>query len=107
LRQTRCLRRPLTGAAATPAPNERQRAHAAGDEGIEGSYGEYEGIGWSTWRRLLDYKWGPLVEERGRLGTYRVRITAAGRVLYERECARYLELYPRVGVIQPRAALGH
>jgi len=57
--------------------------------------------------RRGDNKLGPLVEERGRLGTYRVHITAAGRALYERECAQYLELYPRLGVIQPRAALGH
>jgi hypothetical protein len=36
-----------------------------GDEGLEGEYGAYGRIGERTWQRLLEYKWGSLVEERG------------------------------------------
>jgi len=40
------------------------KAYAAGDEGLEGEYGVYGRIGERTWQRLLEYKWGALVEER-------------------------------------------
>ena len=76
------------------------RAYAAGDEGLEGSYGDYANIGWNTWLRLRDYKRGALIEERasgswsnpatGSSGSrYRIHITGAGWALYEREWARY------------------
>jgi hypothetical protein len=76
-------------------------AYAASDEGLEGEYGDYAHIGWSTWLRLRDYKWGTLVEERGGLGVYRLFITTAGRQLYETDWARYRELYPGVSVPEP------
>jgi hypothetical protein len=68
---------------------------------------DYGRIGWNTWLRLRDYKWGALVEERQSgwysnptTGTsrpvHRLHITAAGRALYEREWTRYRELYPDV-----------
>ena len=41
------------------------KAYAAGDEGLEGEYGAYARIGERTWQRLLEYKRGALVEERG------------------------------------------
>jgi hypothetical protein len=41
------------------------KAYAAGDEGLEGEYGDYAHIGWNTWLRLRDYKAGALVEEHG------------------------------------------
>jgi hypothetical protein len=87
------------------------KAYAAGDEGLDGSYGDYANIGWNTWLRLRDYKLGPLavggrgalieeVDARGHpglgIGPYRLRITANGRALYESEWARYRELYPEV-----------
>ena len=83
------------------------KAYAAGDEGLEGEYGVYGRIGERTWERLRDYKWGALVEERpskyvrneataSGWTVYRMWITAAGRALYEREWARYRELYPDV-----------
>jgi hypothetical protein len=71
------------------------KAYAAGDEGIEGEYGIYGRIGERTWQRLLEYKRGALVEERGTLidvvtgRVHRMHIAAAGRALYEREWARY------------------
>ena len=76
------------------------KAYAARDEGLEGSYGDYANIGWPTWLRLRDYKRGALIEERasgswsnpatGSSGSrYRIHITGAGWVLYEREWARY------------------
>jgi hypothetical protein len=84
------------------------RAYAAGDEGLDGSYGDYGRIGWNTWLRLRDYKWGALVEERDArghagpgIGPYTPHITTAGRALYEREWARYHELYPDVDAPQP------
>jgi hypothetical protein len=75
------------------------KACAAGDEGLEGSYGDYANIGWNTWLRLRDYKRGALIEERasgswhnpatGSSGSrYRIHITGAGWALYERERAR-------------------
>jgi hypothetical protein len=79
------------------------KAYAAGDEGLEGDDGDYAHIGWNTWRRLRDFKAGALVEEHGLKPPYdhRLRITAAGRHLYEREWARYRELYPGVRVPEP------
>jgi len=83
------------------------RAYAAGAPGVE----DYGAIGWPTWLRLIDYKWGALVEEAHRapqpgeysgIGTtYLIRITAAGRALYEREWARYSELYPDIEALEP------
>ena len=83
------------------------RAYAAGPPGVE----DYGAIGWPTWLRLIDYKWGALVEEAHRapqpgeysgIGTiYLIRITAAGRALYEREWARYSELYPDIEALEP------
>ncbi len=78
-------------------------SYAASDAGLEGSYGEYAGIGWGTWLRLRDYRGGGLVEERGGVGRYRLTITAAGRRLYEREWARYQALYPDVEAPEPVA----
>jgi hypothetical protein len=92
------------------------KAYAAGDEGLDKEpYGDYGRIGWSTWLRLRDYKWGALVEERasgtdrndatGTVHTiYRIGITTAGRALYEREWARYRELYPDVHTPEPQRA---
>jgi hypothetical protein len=85
------------------------KAYAGGAAGVAGG----EGVGWSMWLRLLDYKWGALVEEARRApqpGEYSapgtihlIRITAAGRALYEREWVRYHELYPGVvEAIDPR-----
>jgi len=52
---------------------------------------------------LREYKWGALISqhvwELPRDG--RLRITAAGRALYEREWACYRELYPDVDAPQP------
>jgi hypothetical protein len=55
------------------------KTYAAGDEGLEGDYGTYARIGWNTWLRLREYKWGALVEEHGLRSPYdhRLRITAA------------------------------
>jgi hypothetical protein len=85
------------------------KAYGGGAAGVAGG----EGVGWSMWLRLLDYKWGALVEEARRApqpGEYSapgtihlIRITAAGRALYEREWVRYHELYPGVvEAIDPR-----
>jgi hypothetical protein len=54
-------------------------AYAAGDEGIEGEYDDYGRIGWTTWRRLINYKWGVLIIEGGLKPPFdrRLRITAA------------------------------
>jgi hypothetical protein len=41
------------------------KAYAAGDAGLEGEYGDYAHIGERTWQRLLEHKWGALVEECG------------------------------------------
>jgi hypothetical protein len=81
------------------------RAYAAGDEGLGGASGVYAGIGWTTWLRLIDYKWGALVAQHVRQPPYdyRRRITAAGRDLYEREWARYRALYPDVEAPEPAA----
>jgi hypothetical protein len=85
-------------------------AYAVDDEGLEGRYGgDYAQIGWSTWLRLRDCKSSALVEERAInpdwhpswQRTYRMYITAAGRELYEREWARYCELYPEVEAPPP------
>jgi hypothetical protein len=64
-------------------------AYAAGDEGLEGEYGDCAHIGWNTWLRLRDYKWGSLIEERDArghvglgIGPYTLHITAAGHRLY-------------------------
>lgn len=88
------------------------KAYAAGDDGLEGEYGDYARIGWNTWRRLEEYKRGALIEVR-RSGwysnpatatsqaTYRLFITAEGRALYASEWARYRELYPDVDAPEP------
>lgn len=68
------------------------KAYAAGDAGLEGSYGDYANIGWNTLLRLRDYKRGALIEERasgswhnpatGSSGSrYRIHITGAGWAL--------------------------
>ena len=69
------------------------KAYAAGDEGLEGEYGVYAHISERTWQRLLEYKWGALVDERG-TGEYRdlrqvrrMYITADGRALYHDQWA--------------------
>jgi hypothetical protein len=78
------------------------QAYAAGNEGLEGSNGDYANIGWNTWLRLRGYKRGALIDERasgswhnpttGSSGSHdRIHITGAGWVLYEREWARYRE----------------
>jgi len=81
------------------------KAYAAGDEGLQGEYGVYAHIGERTWQRLLEYKWGALVEERPRrhLGfpVRRLFITANGHSLYRAEWARYRELYPDVEAPEP------
>jgi hypothetical protein len=81
-------------------------AYAAGETGLLGEYGDYGGLGWPTWRRLLDYRWGALVTEHGLRPPYdhRLRITAAGRQLYERDWQRYRELYPHVEAPAPARA---
>jgi hypothetical protein len=71
----RQLARSWTGAKAYKAPppgtlkewhwRALAKAYAAGDDGLEGSYGVYAHIGERTWQRLLEYKQLPLVEERG------------------------------------------
>lgn len=61
------------------------------------------------WQRLLEYKWGALVEERGS-GEYqdyrevrRIHIAAAGQALYEHDRARNHALYPDVvEALEPR-----
>jgi hypothetical protein len=88
------------------------KAYAAGEEGLEGSYGDYANIGWNTWLGLRDYKRGALIEERasglwhnpatGSSGSrYRLNITGAGWARYEREWARHRELYPDVDAPNP------
>jgi hypothetical protein len=112
----RKLARSWTGAKAYKAPpagtlrewhwRALAKAYAAGDEGLEGFYGDYANIGWNTWLRLRDYKWGALVEEHvlSGLRDHRLRITAAGRALYEHEWARYRELFPNVEAPEPARA---
>jgi hypothetical protein len=71
------------------------KAYAAGDEGLEGEYGVYAHIGERTWQRLLEYKRGALVEERGTVidvltgRIHRMHITANGRAPYHDQWARY------------------
>jgi hypothetical protein len=100
------------------------RAYAAGDEGLDNAGGgSYANIGWNTWRRLEEYGARPghsgtaLTEARRIWRTVRrwdgtdyrdtsqlawqMVITAAGRDLYEREWARYRELYPDVEAPEP------
>lgn len=125
----RKLVRSWTGAKAYKAPpagtlrewhwRALAKAYAAGDEGLDGSYGDYANIGWNTWLRLRDYKLGPLavrgrgalveeIDARGHvglgIGPYRLRITANGRALYDQEWARYRELYPDVEAPEPQPA---
>jgi hypothetical protein len=45
------------------------KAYAAGEEGLEGSYGDYANIGWNIRLRLRDFKRGALTEERVGYGT--------------------------------------
>jgi len=42
-------------------------AYTAGEDGLAGKNGDYGGIGWPTWSRLLDYRQGAQVAERGGL----------------------------------------
>lgn len=87
------------------------KAYAVGDQGVEGRYGEYGGIGWPTWLRLRDYTCSSLIDEvatswygrpaSGSGSVYRLRITLAGRELYERDWTRYRELYPDVEALPP------
>ena len=89
------------------------RASAAGDEGLAGKYGDYGGIGWQTWRRLEDYRDGPLVIEketgppRGAPSTpgpaYVLSITAAGRRLYETRLEEYRQRYPNIHAPHPQS----
>jgi hypothetical protein len=78
-------------------------AFAAGDAGLEGSYGDYGRVGWNTWLRLREYKWGALicehVYEPPRDG--RLRLTARGRALYVDQYQRYRALYPDVEAPEP------
>jgi len=83
------------------------KAYAAGDDGLEGEYGVYANIGERTWQRLLEYKRGALVEERG-TGEFRdyrqvrhMHITANGRALYYDQWSRYRKLYPDVEASEP------
>jgi hypothetical protein len=82
------------------------KAYVAGAEGLEGDYGVFGHIGERTWERLLEYKWGALVEER-RTGsltlgrTVRMYVTARGRALYHDEWARYRAMYPDVEAPEP------
>jgi hypothetical protein len=97
------------------------KAYATGDEDLNGSYGDYANIGWSTWLRLRDYKPGPLavgtrgslveeIDARNRpglgIGPCRLGITTTSRALHEQDCARYRELYPNVEAQPPNAVAG-
>jgi hypothetical protein len=95
--------------------------YAAGDAGLDSEYllyGEYgssfKSFDWTrTLLRLREYKPQALIEEyhvwvpvkRGNIENteqkYRMRITAFGRDYYEREWARYRELYPNVEAEAP------
>jgi hypothetical protein len=83
------------------------KAYAAGDEGLDGEYGDHGRIGWNTWLRLRDYKWGAFAKER-ETGEYhdfhafrRMNITAAGRRVYAEQWSRYYEMHPDVEATQP------
>jgi hypothetical protein len=95
----------LTELANVDGANQDARAHALH---IHGKLSEQ-----LETLRLLEYKRGALVEERG-TGAYfdhrqirRMHITAAGRALYVSESARGSELYPDVETLEPasRSAL--
>jgi len=81
-------------------------AYRAGEKGLAD---EDHWIGSNTWRRLETYKWGALTEQRHVPGAaysdWRTYITANGRALYEREWARYHELYAEVDAPPPVPAL--
>lgn len=89
-------------------------AYKVGSEGVPPTMGDnYGRIGWNTWLRLREYKWGALVTERidpksqdlkanpPRLGHHNIYITDFGRQYYEREYKRYRELYPSVEAEPP------
>jgi hypothetical protein len=85
------------------------KVYAVADAGLAGGGDGDNWIGPRTWQRLEDYKSGALVEQRR--GTtpqeywhWRYYITPAGKALYEREWARYRELYPDVDAPQPVGA---
>jgi hypothetical protein len=91
------------------------RLYAAGDAGEKSEDMMYSrgGFDWMrTLLRLRDYKPSPLMEEYRTPyhdngdGTYRapesrMRITSFGRDYYQREWARYRELYPAIDAPQP------
>ena len=102
------------------------RAYAAVEEGgLQGYLGDYGHIWWSTWLRLRDYKQGALaetydqrrlvkvwirtgkqspddrVEQEQWTNEHWLRLTAFGIEYYEREWARYRELYPDVDAPAP------
>ena len=88
--------------------------YAAGDEGQLseemqiGRYGtDFKGFDWMrTLLRLREYKPQPLMEEFHDPDVYllsRMRLTPFGRAYYEREWARYRELYPDVEAAEPAA----
>lgn len=56
---------------------------------------------WETLRRLLEYKWGALCHEVHFISGGRYELTPYGRAYYEREWARYRELYPDVDAPEP------
>lgn len=83
------------------------RLYIAGDEG-ELSEAMMYGPGGFDWQRTLlrlrEYKPAALMEEFHDPEVYllaRMRLTSAGRALYEREWARYRELYPEVEAPAP------
>jgi hypothetical protein len=97
----------------SPGRRALAKAYAEGDEGLEGEYGVYAHIGERTWQRLLEYKRGALVEERG-TGEYvdyrqvrRMHITTNGRALYIDEWSRYREIFPEVEATEPVPQLVH
>jgi hypothetical protein len=114
----RRLVRSWTGATAYKAPppgtlkewhwRALAKAYAAGEEGLEGEYGVYAHIGERTWQRLLEYKRGALVEDRGTgeffdwRQAHRMYITANGSALYHDQWERYREMYPDIDAPEPR-----
>jgi hypothetical protein len=102
-------------------------AYTAGEQGLPDTGGGYGGIGWSTWRRLEEYGarpghrdgtaltqvrriWRPVRRWDGHAYrdtselAYEMVMTDAGRALYEREWARYRELYPDIEAPEPARA---
>lgn len=84
------------------------RAYAAGEEGLPSDYGgDYDGIGWRTWRRLVNYRDGALVRERevgppwGPGPGYLLFMTDAGHRFYEERWEEYRQRYPRINAPHP------